>query len=262
MKVFSYLLLPQNCHPPLPCVVCLPGHGRGVDDLVGIKKDGTMRQKPSGYMMDFALQTVKRGFAVLAVEMLGFGHRREEKTFRQKGPRVTSCYPLSGSLLLMGETMIGWRVYDVMRAIDYLESRKEIAKEKIGVMGISGGGTVAFYSAALDTRIKTTIVSGSFCTFYHSIFSLAHCIDNYLPGILRYGEMYDVAGLIAPRALFIEAGKQDQLFPVVGVKEGIEKAKKIFTFFGAEERFDWEICSGGHRFFGRKAFDFLAENLK
>ena len=260
MKVFSYFLIPHNVQFPSPALICLPGHGRGVDDIVGIKKDGSMRKRAGGYMRDFALQSVKKGFVVLAIEQLGFGHRREAQAIR-KGSSASSCNPLSGSLLLLGETMIGWRVYDVIRAVDYLETRKEVNREKIGIMGISGGGTISLFSAAVEERIKAAVISGYFCTFYHSIFSLVHCIDNYIPGILQYGEMHDVAGLIAPRALFIEAGKKDPIFPLEGVKEGINKIKKIYQTMKAEGKLDWEIFDGEHRIYGKKCFTFLKKNL-
>ena len=211
-------------------------------------------------MRDFALQAVKRGFAVLAIEQLGFGHRRENRAI-QKGSGASSCNPLAGSLLLLGQTMINWRVYDVIRAIDYLERRNEVDRTRVGVMGISGGGTISLFSAALEKRIKATIVSGYFCTFYHSIFSLEHCIDNYIPGILQYGEMYDVAGLIAPRALFIEAGDRDPIFPVEGVREAIGKIKRVYQIMRAEDNLDWEIFPGEHHIYGKKCFAFLERTL-
>ena len=64
------------------------------------------------------------------------------------------------------------------------------------------------FSAALEPRIRAAFISGYLNTFRDSIMSLSHCIDNYVPGILNWAEMYDVAGLIAPRPLFAESGDQ------------------------------------------------------
>ena len=260
MRVFAYFLLPRKRRLPLPAVICLPGHGRGVDEIVGISEDGKMRGRPGGYMQDFALQAVRKGFAVLAVEPIGFGHRRENAAVR-KGPNASSCNPFSGALLLLGGTIAGWRVYDVVRSVDYLETRKEVIRDRIGLMGISGGGTVSIYAAALEERIKATVLSGSFCTFYRSIFSVVHCIDNFVPDVLSCGEMYDVAGLIAPRALFIEAGDKDPIFPVEGVREAFGKVGEVYRALGAESRLDWKILRGGHRIYGKNAFEFLSRIL-
>jgi dienelactone hydrolase len=203
--VFGYVLAPRRLRTPAPAVLCLHGHGRGVDDIVGIREDGKMRRRLGGYQKDFALQCVRRGYVVLAIEQFGFGHRRDARA-RAAGAATASCQPAAGAALLLGQTMIGWRVWDAMRALDYLTTRPEVDPDRVAVMGISGGGTTSFHTAALDERIKVAVVSGYFCTFRDSIFSLPHCIDNYVPGMLRYAEMYDLAGLIAPRSLFVETG--------------------------------------------------------
>src|SRR6185503_14046799 len=182
--------------------------GRGCDDIVGITEKGQQRESKSGYARDFALQVVERGYAAFALEQLAFGWRRDDAA-RKKGAGQSSCQPSAGAALLFGQTMIGWRVWDVMRAIDYLLGRPEIDSSRIATMGISGGGTVSLFSAALDERIKVSVVSGYFNTFRDSIVSLSHCIDNYVPGLLNYIEMYDLAGLVAPRGLFVESGTRD-----------------------------------------------------
>jgi len=258
LAMAGYLLLPRGLRGPAPCVICLPGHGRGADSIVGL--DDKDRMRPFGkwdeYQNDFALQCVAHGFAAFAVEQLGFGCRRDPAAVAQ-GKGGSSCQPAAGAALLFGQTMAGWRVWDVMRTVDYLETRTEIAPGRIGVMGISGGGTVALYSAALDARLKAAVLSCSFNTFRDSIMSISHCIDNYVPGILGEAEMHDIAGLIAPRALFVEAGSKDPIFPVSGVRLAYGKTRKIYERLGAKDRMGLEIFKGGHEIHGKKAFDFL-----
>src|SRR4029079_3378382 len=87
------------------------------------------------------------------------------------------------------------------------ETRKTLDASRIGCVGISGGGTCTLFSAALEPRIKAAMVSGYLNTFRDSIVSISHCMDNYVPGIMNWAEMYDVAGLIAPRPLVIESGR-------------------------------------------------------
>ena len=256
LSVFGYFLVPREFASPGPTMVCLPGHGRGCDDVVGIEEDGTMRSAYGGYQNDFALQCVDYGFAAFAMEQFGFGHRRDERA-RAGGPGNSSCQPAAGAALLFGQTMVGWRVWDVMRAVDYLETREEVDSKRIGCMGISGGGTITFFASALERRIKAAVVSGYFNTFRDSILSISHCICNYVPGMLRVAEMYDLAGLIAPRALFVESGTQDGIFPVEATKFAFEKAKEIYGVFGAEDRIGLEVFEGEHMFHGKGAFRFL-----
>ncbi|HXG67605.1 MAG TPA: alpha/beta hydrolase family protein [Blastocatellia bacterium] len=260
LSAFGYLLLPKAAPRPLPAVVCLPGHGRGCDDIVGIQEDGQQREAAGGYQRDFALQAVENGFAAFAIEQLAFGCRRDEAA-RKKGAGSSSCQPAAGAALLFGQTMIGWRVWDCMRAIDYLRARPEIDPQRVATMGISGGGTTSLFAAALDERIKVSVVSGYFNTFRDSIMSLSHCIDNYIPGILNYVEMHDIAGLIAPRGLFIESGTRDNIFPVEASRRAFAAARRIYTVFGAPERIEQEVFEGEHIFYGRGAFAFLKKWL-
>ncbi len=260
MSVYGYFLRPKRLNAQRPAILCLHGHGRGVDDLVGIRKDGNMRVRYGGYQRDFALQCVNRGYTVLAIEQLGFGRRRDEAAFNA-GPRQSSCQPAAGAALLLGQTMIGWRVWDAMCALDYMQTREEVDQQRMAVMGISGGGTTAFFLAALERRPKAAVVSGYFNTFQHSILSVSHCMDNYIPGILRYVEMYDIAGLIAPRALFVESGDGDQIFPVEGTRFAVRRAEEIFRVLGARNNIRMEVFRGPHQFHGVGAFKFLSRVL-
>ena len=256
LDMFGYFLLPNGFRAPGPAMLCFPGHGRGVDDIVGIKEDGAMRAEWGEYQNDFALQCVANGYATLAIEQLGFGHRRDERA-RKGGAGSSSCQPAAGAALLLGQTMIGWRVYDGLRALDYLETRDEVDPGRIAAMGISGGGTTTFHLACVDTRVKVAVVSGYFNTFRDSIFSLSHCMDNYVPGVLRCAEMYDLAGLIAPRYLFVESGTQDSIFPVKATRRAYRRAKQIFGLFGAADRMALEVFPGEHSFWGKRAFKAL-----
>ena len=260
--IFGYFLSPKNLNSstPTPTILCLAGHGRGVDDIVGIEEDGSMRTEFGGYQNDFALQCLAHGYTVLAIEQFGFGHRRDAAA-HQKGGGSSSCQPSAGAALLLGQTMVGWRVYDAMRAFDYLSTRPEVDMSRLGIMGISGGGTTTFFTAAIDTRVKAAVVSGYFNTFRDSILSLSHCIDNYIPNVLQYAEMYDIAGLIAPRALFIESGTEDTIFPIEATRFAVNEAKVIFNCFNADDKLGLEVFEAGHSFHGVGAFEFLKRAL-
>ena len=100
-----------------------------------------------------------------------------------------------------------------MRAIDYLATRPEVDASRVATLGASGGGTTSLLTAAVDERVKVAVVSAYFNTFRDSIMSISHCPDNYVPGLLQDMEMYDIAGLVAPRALFVESGGNDPHLP-------------------------------------------------
>ncbi|MGC8971357.1 MAG: alpha/beta hydrolase family protein [bacterium] len=260
VSVVGYLLIPKGVELPAPGVIALHGHGYGKDDIVGIWEDGTDRTIPDGYQKDFAISLVKSGFVTFAIEQACFGERREPEDIA-KDKYQSSCRKVSFWAMLLGKTVIGMRVWDVMRAIDYLETRKEVKTSSIGIMGISGGGMTSLFSSALDERVKAVVVSGYLNTFKDSILSVYHCECNYIPGILKYAEMYDVACLIAPRALLVESGTKDNIFPIKATEFSISKVKKAYEILGVSEKLDVDIFEGRHQISGRKAYDFLKREL-
>jgi dienelactone hydrolase len=260
LTVYGYFITPKGYRAPGPCVICIPGHGAGVDEICGILPDGSVRDNRDGYQHDFALQCADHGFTALALEPLGFGHRRDEAA-RKKGAGASSCMPAAGAALLLGQCMIGWRLWDIIRAVDYLETRKEVDAARIGLMGISGGGMMTLFGAALEPRIKACLVSGYYNYFRDCIFGLAHCIDNYVPGLLALAEMPDVAGLIAPRPMFVESGTMDPIFPIDATRKAFDDARGIWRVWGAEDRLGLEVFEGDHYFSGKQGFPFLKRHL-
>jgi len=262
VQVLGYLLTPSGASAgPLPVVICVPGHGRGVDDIVGIDAQGRDRTNKAGYQHDFAIQVAEAGIAALAIEPMAFGCRRDPLT-RKRGLGTAACQPAAGAALLFGETMIAWRVWDVMRAIDWIETRpRQLDASRVGCMGISGGGTCTVFAAALEPRIKAAMVSGYVNTFRDSILSLSHCMDNYVPGILNWCEMYDVAGLIAPRPLFIESGDKDNIFPIEASRESYKRIRRVYESLHAGEAVAQEVFEGEHSFHGKLGIPFLKKAL-
>jgi dienelactone hydrolase len=227
-----------------------------VDSIVGIPPEGAPRPEDYSetYQADFAIQCVRQGYVTLAIEQISFGHRCSNEAWKTGG---SSCHEDSMAALMVGETMTGWRVWDAIRAIDYLQTRPEVDPGRIATMGISGGGLTSLFTAALDERVHTAVVSGYFNTFRDSILSIRHCVDNYVPGLLNLIEMPDLVGLIAPRRLFVESGKDDDIFPVAAFERAVQRAREIYDAFGVPEHFGAEVFDGGHRFDGEGAFRFL-----
>jgi dienelactone hydrolase len=260
LGVLGYLLTPNAAKPPHAPVLCIPGHGRGVDDIVGIDTTGADRTARVTYQYDFAVQCVEHGMAAVAIEPMSFGCRRDAKTIA-RSLEANVCQPSAGSALLLGQTMIAWRVYDMMRTIDWIATRPELDAKRVGCMGISGGGMATLFAAALDPRIKASLVSGYLNIFRECIMSISHCIDNYIPGLLNWAEMYDIAGLIAPRPVFFESGERDNIFPIAASRESFGRVRKIYEVFGAGDLTGHEVFDGPHSFSGRQGLPFLKKHL-
>ncbi|WJH33807.1 dienelactone hydrolase family protein [Paenibacillus sp. CC-CFT747] len=253
------VLKPKDGEGPWPAVIACHGHGNGQLDAVGMDPEEALLDQP-GIHNRFAVELVKRGLLVVIPEIMGFGLRRMTEEMRKK-PHLSSCATLSSHLLMQGSTLAGIRIYEARRAIDYLQSRKDVESGRVGIIGFSGGGLVAAYTAALDDRISAAVLTGWTNTFEGSILSVTHCIDNYLPGILNEAEQQELVGLIAPRPLFVEAGEGDRLFPVEHVRKAAAYLEGVYERMGAGGQFGLDVFPGGHEISGRISFDWLAERL-
>ena len=96
-------------------------------------------------------------------------------------------------------------------------------------------------------------------TFAGSIGSIIHCDCNYVPGMLRLGEMHDVAGLIAPRPFLAVAGRDDPIFPAAHTRAAFEQLADIYDAAGDRDRCELYIGSGGHRYYKERVWPFIAE---
>ncbi|NHN31514.1 dienelactone hydrolase family protein [Paenibacillus agricola] len=244
-----------------PAVLLWHGHGYGSRSLVGLNKDGSPKP-PSGKASDhIALELARRGLVVLAPEIVGFGDRMLHRDEQQEPDLSNSCYNLSVSLMMSGKTTAGLRTYEALRAADYLSSRVDVDSDRLGNMGFSGGGIVASLSAALDMRIQASVIGIYANTYRGSILAMRHCLCNYIPGIMSFSEMPELIALLAPRALFIEAGMHDPIFPITTSKEAVDRLQQIYESLGASNRFEFDLFEGKHEVSGRQSFNWLAQKL-
>ena len=259
-----YILVPKG-KPPFPTVIFFHGHGYGVKEAIGLWENGEERDTPDGYMKDCAVSLCRRGFLVAAPEISCFGERRTDFSYLNTvlgQPVPDSCDHAAKLAFTLGGSVVGLRVYDARRLVDYLATRPEADASRLGAMGISGGGMHTFFSTALDTRIRACVVSGYYSTFKDSILSMSHCTCNFIPGLAQFGEMYDIVGLIAPRPMLVEAGTYDMIFPIEAVKYSVKIARwKVYSVFDAWGNITTDIFEGRHQISGRRAYDFLWEKL-
>lgn len=257
----AYVLIPKKCGGRLPAVIALHGHGPGKVIPAGIPRTDAEKKLITEGERDYGVQAVRNGYIAVIPDLRGFGETMNSADMKEGSRKPSSCREAFLHAVMFGRTLIGERVWDVRRLIDYLETRGDVDVGRIACVGQSGGGTVTLFAAAVETRIRAAVVSCYFCTFKHSIMAVHHCECNYIPGILRFGEMYDIAALIAPRSLLIVAGKEDSIFPIEGVEYAFERLRKAYDVAGVPDRLEKYIGEGGHRFYSARVWSWLGEQL-
>jgi dienelactone hydrolase len=262
--VLVYVLVPPASAPPRP-VIALHGHGGGgARHLAGIAHDEAEREHIRAHNYDYARQLALRGWTVFAPVQRGFAERQEPAPLNSGGDPLwsSSCYMQSVNAMLLGTTILGLRVWDVMRLLDYIETRSDVRQGSVGCVGLSGGGTTTLFATALEPRISCAVVSGFLNTFRDSLLAMEHCLCSFVPGILQYAEMEDIAGLIAPRPLLVESGTDDPIFPIEATERAYARVEQIYRCFDAADRLDKDIFKGGHQWSGAKAYTWLDRWLK
>lgn len=245
----AYVCLPAGVEPPYDWFICLQGHSTGMHNSIAVDRETESKTIEVEGDRDFGLGCMRRGLAALCIEQRGFGERSS-----QLPDTHLSCNPDGLHSLMLGRTLVGERVYDVDRAIDYLATRDDVNMKRIGVMGNSGGGTVSVFAAAVLPRLAYAMPSCYFCTFAASIMSIHHCLCNYVPGLLRVAEMADVLGLFAPRPVTVVAGREDPIFPIKATRREFKRLQTIYAAAGAPNACTLVVGAGGHRFYAESGW--------
>ncbi len=148
-----------------------------------------------------------------------------------------------------GYSPAGVEAWNCIRALDYLETRKEVDKARIGVTGRSGGGAYSWWIAALDDRIKAAVpVAGITDLRNHVVDGVVegHCDCMFVVNTRRW-DYAKVAALVAPRALLISNTDKDSIFPLDGVVRVHRQVRHIYDLYGKGKSFGLHITEGPHK---------------
>jgi len=243
----AWLLVPPPERRREVAVVALAGHGPGIDALVA---DVT----PSGdYHGGLARKLQAAGFTVLCPELTSFGRRRGAGA----GDAENSCQVDAMRGLLTGRPVLGRRVDDARTALSAARGLPWIDPDRVAIVGGSGGGAVALLTAALDERIPVAVVADYLNKFAASLCSVPHCICNAVPDLLTWFEMADVAAMIAPRGLIIEAGEADPIFPIAETRAMYAELVPLWASAGSPGP-ELVVTDAGHQFLADAAIASLA----
>ena len=253
-----YLLIPKGTPPPFKPLLVFHGHDPSAQYVLGNYPDTATAREQLARENNYAQAFARAGYLVCVVEQRGFGERLTHDTTSDSFPR--SCRHLSFEYLLRGRTLLGERCWDGMCALDYLQTRSDLKQGALGCTGHSGGGTTALWLTALDTRITVSVVAGYFSSFNESILGMPHCECNYVPHILQWAEMGDIAALIAPRPLCLLNGELDPLFPIHAAREQFETVKQAYSLHQASGSCSLSVHDGEHVYHHALAREWFEKN--
>ena len=243
-----------------PALLCSHGHGPfGKDSVAGVRTTAALEENIAGHNYDYGLQMARRGYVCICPDLRNFGERSDGGN-PYPGRDICNVNFIMG--LILGLHTLTLNVSDMTRAIDYLQTMPEVDPDRIGMMGLSQGGTMTTFTSAVEPRIKVANIMGyvnSWKAF--GIERGSFCGSQIVPHIYKYLDVPDIAGLIAPRPLLIDMGIYDTCFLIEHLTAGYAHVARIYEAAGAADRLDQDIHPGPHAFGGNKAFDFFDRHL-
>jgi hypothetical protein len=236
------LTLPKNGAGPYPAVVCIGGHG---STLYSAYIEGQPfadwspppKSSPSIYK-GFAAELARQGFVTIATEV-------SQHEVREPG-----------------RTLMGERLWDLMRCVSYLRTLPEINQARIGCGGLSLGGEMTMWLAALDTRIAAADSSG-FLTVMDQM-EKGHCLCWKLAGLRELVDYADIYALIAPRPLECQNGRKESpgAFTPALAEKAMSEIRPIYASFKKPGNVSLDIHDGGHEIDLPALLAFLNKHLK
>jgi dienelactone hydrolase len=188
------------------------------------------------------LNLVKKGFIVLAFDPIGQGERMQYYDESAKGSNVggpTREHSYCGAQCFLGSsTLANYMIWDGIRVVDYLLTRKEVDKDRIGITGRSGGGTQSAYIAAFDDRIKA-VATECYVTSYKRLLESIGPQDaeqNFYHGIMSGLDFADLLEVRAPKPALLITTTRD-MFSIQGARETAQEIESVYKVFGKESDF-------------------------
>ncbi len=248
VTVPAWLFIPHGVPLPAPAVLCPPGHGMGMNQVV---------DEVPGIYKQYPLELARRGLVALVPEHLGFGERAGEPDNDRRSSHVYNYHVLN----LLGLSQQGLFAHNLMCALDVLAALPEVRADRIGCYGLSLGGETTLLLSALDRRIRAACVSGFLCSYRSCFLDMAHCGCGYSFALLRYLEMVDLATLIAPRPLLLESAISDPVFYLDDAKQVFTELQQLYAMLGVPDRVAQDVFAGEHEISGAVAYDWLTRQL-
>lgn len=250
-----------------PAILCCHGHGPfGKDPIMGIDASPEMAQNVRQHNYNYGLQMAKAGFVTYSLDWLGFGERdsRRKPHDHAGGAGRDPCNVNYLCATLLGTTLLAMNCHDGSRATDFVCAQPFVDPKRLGVMGLSQGGTMTTWMALTDGRFVAADIICYVGPFYDIAFRTYNvCGSQVTPGLFELVDTFDLQGLIAPRPVLMEIGIHDTCFHIDHSLSGhYRKLEKIYAAAGATDKLELDLFPTEHAWGGNKSVEFFRKHLK
>ena len=259
LSAAAWVFRPADRPGRLPGILACHGHGPfGKDAVMGQGTAPELLANIKVHNYSYGLALAKAGYAVIAIDWRGFGERNEPEGLW--GRDICNVHYIKATIL--GMTVLGMDVNDGTCTIDYLCGQEYVDPGRIGVLGLSFGGTMTTWISICDERIRAAdniCYSDRFADF--ALGRANFCGSQITPGLFELCDMPDLQGLFAPKPLLVEIGRNDDCFHLDSAMSCFREVEKIYSAAGARRMLELDLFDGGHQWGGNKTLEFFAKHL-
>ncbi len=220
----AYVMAPVDAVEPMPALLVYPGHGT-IRQTAGLEHSEHHSN---------ALALAQAGYVTITVEERGLGELGQ-----------VDHEALDSVARLLGRTWLGMVIEDGLCALDYLQSRPDVKPSHLGVTGLGLGAGLALHTAALDERVRAVVIQNYLGGGIDPLVVHGHGCD-FVPGLLRYADLGDIARLIVPRpALYMYPKGRTT---TIAARAWFDRTRPMYELFSCPDRTNFIEHSNGDRF--------------
>lgn len=249
-----------------PTLLCCHGHGPfGKEPIMGNDSSPALAANIEQHRYNYGEEMAQLGFVTYAIDWIGFGERNDTVKPNHHAPQGgrdwCNIYYLHATML--GMTSISINVTHGQAATDFVTSLPQVDGDRLGVMGLSGGGTMTLWMSLCDERFKAAeIMCYSDLWSVFGIRDINYCGMQVAPGLFKIVDLPDCQGLIAPRPLLIDIGVNDTCFKVDTAMACYRQVEKIYSAAGVKDRLELDLHPGEHGWGGNLSESFFRRHLE
>lgn len=248
-----------------PAILCCHGHGPfGKEPVMGNDSSPKLRDEIDDHGYNYGHVMAKAGFVTFAIDWIGFGERNDAgkpNYHNQAGGRDwCNLYYLHATML--GMTSLSINCSHGKAAIDFALEQPCVDGSRLGVMGLSGGGTMSLWMSLTDERIKATEIicySDLWADFGYR--QTNYCGMQVAPGLYKLVDLPDLQGLVAPRPLLVDIGVHDTCFLLDSSMACYRRVRSIYEAAGISDRLELDLSPTEHGWGGHRSEAFFRKHL-
>jgi pimeloyl-ACP methyl ester carboxylesterase len=249
-----------------PTILACHGHGQfGKEPVMGNDSSSGLRQAIADHRYHYGEVMAQKGYITYAIDWIGFGERNDSHKpnhLAVAGSRDwCNLYYLHATMF--GMTSLSINVAHGKVATDVVSAFDHVDPDRLGVMGLSGGGTMTLWMALCDARFKAAeIICYSDLWWAFGMRDINYCGMQVAPGLFKLVDLPDLQGLLAPRPLLIDIGANDTCFKVDTAMQCYRQVERIYAAAGASDRLALDLHPGEHGWGGNKSEAFFERYLR